>query len=267
MIKSIKLSIILPLVLSLVAMPSSPILAYQDGYIAHDPQALVCRSLNTVGLGCDYNADKKPYVSDYQPAPVLLNFDVFGESSSLSNNSEIKNATAPKDLTGQKINLVSVPGSEDVYVLVNGQKHIFPSSAVFYDYGYTFEMIQPISQRQLDKYPRAHLVKVKGDATIYYLTEGGLVRRISDPKKIFEFYGDRTEDIITISRKEFNFYPTNQYVYQESPQNLDVFQISAEGKRYLTPMAVARRDILWDQVAPISQAELNFYKTLAPLLD
>ena len=99
------------------------------------------------------------------------------------------------------------------------------------------------------------------------MTEGGLIRPVINPKKIFEFYGDRNEDIITISRKEFNFYPTNQYVYQEAPLNRDVFQISGSGKRYLTPMAVARRNINWEQIAPVSQAELNYYKTLAPLLD
>ena len=99
------------------------------------------------------------------------------------------------------------------------------------------------------------------------MTEGGLVRPVNNSKKIFDFYGDRKEDIITISRKEFNFYPTNQYVYQESPLNLDVFQITANGKRYLTPMAVMRLNIHPDQIAPVSKSELDSYKILPPLID
>ena len=270
MIKSIKLSLILPTVLVLVAMPLTPILATQANYPVQDPQSIVCRGLNILGLACDSKTASTVRESAYHPKPVRLNFDIFNNtrvSTNDSNLATISNAVAPKDLSGQKINLVSVPISEDVYALVNGQKHIFPSLAIFYDYGYKLEMIQPITQEQLNKYPRAHLLKVKGDSDVYYLTEGGLIRPVINPKKIFEFYGDRNEDIITISRKEFNFYPTNQYVYQEAPLNRDVFQISGSGKRYLTPMAVARRNINWEQIAPVSQAELNYYKTLAPLLD
>ena len=272
MIKSIKLPLILPTVLALIAMPLYPTLASQAPIPAQDPQTIVCHALDMVGLGCaPQTASESSGAGTYQPKPVLLNFDIFGNSSASTDNSTltgtINNAAAPKDLSGQKINLVSVLGSEDIYELVNGQKHIFPSRAVFYDYGYTLDMVQPIDQFQLDKYPRASLIKVKGDSKVYYLTEGGLVRPVVNTKKIFDFYGDRTEDIITISRKEFNFYPTNQYVYQFSPLNRDVFQISGSGKRYLTPMAVARLNIRADQIAPVSQSELGSYKTLTPLID
>lgn len=263
------------MVLALVAMPLYPTFASQGSSLAQDPQTTVCNALNMTGVGCNTT----PYViGAYKPKPIRLNFDIFSNtpvantSSSTSTNNPnltatIANAVAPTDLSGQKINLVSVQNSQDIYELVNGQKHIFPSIAIFYDYGYTFDMVQPISQYQLDKYPRAGLVKAQGSSTVYYLTEGGLVRPVVNTKNIFAFYGDRNEDIITISRKEFNFYPTNQYVYQESPLNRDVFQIGNAGKRYLTPMAVARLNIRSDQVAPVSKSELDFYKTLAPLID
>lgn len=273
MIKTLKLAFVIPTVLALVVMPLYPTFASQGSYPVQDPQTIVCRALNMVGLSCGATSY---VVGGYQPKPVHLNYDIFSNtpvsnSGTSTNNSNstaaISNAVAPKDLSGQKINLVSVPNSQEIYELVNGQKHIFPSLAIFYDYGYTTDMIQPITQYQLDKYPRADLVKIKGSSAVYYLTEGGLVRPVVDVKKIFDFYGDRTEDIITISRKEFNFYPTNQYVYQESPLNRDVFQISGNGKRYLTPMAVMRLNIRADQVAPVSKAELDFYKTLAPLVD
>ncbi|MEK9157734.1 MAG: hypothetical protein AAB638_00945 [Patescibacteria group bacterium] len=235
-----------------------------------DPQTIVCRGLGMTGMSC---ATTGIAVGDYQPKPIRLNFDILGSSTSNTNTSSdltatISNAKAPKSLTGEKINIVSVPSSPDIYQLVNGHKHPFPSMAVFYDYGYTTSMIQPITQQQLDKYPRANLVKVKGDSKrVYYLTEGGMLRPVVNTKKIFEFYGDRTEDIITISRKEFNFYPISEYVYQESPLNRDVFQISGNGKRYLSPMAVYRLGIRAEQVAPVRKAELDYYKTLKPLID
>lgn len=241
-----------------------------------DPLTIVCRGLGMAGMGC---ATSGVAVGDYQPKPVRLNFDVLGSpsvgtntntnsNSNLDLTATISNAKAPKSLTGDKINIVSVPGSQEIYELINGQKHAFPSMAIFYDYGYKIEMIQTISQIQLDKYPRAKLIKVKGDSRrVYYLTEGGMVRPVVNAKKIFEFYGDRNEDVITISRKEFNYYPTNEYVFQESPLNRDVFQINGTGKRYLTPMAVYRLHITPNQVAPVTKAELDYYKTLAPLVD
>ncbi len=272
MIKTLKLALVIPTVLALVVMPIYPTFASQDYYPVQNPQTLVCQSLNAVGLGCGSKTTATSNsIGTYQPKPVLLNFDVFSNTpvSVVGNSnltSTVSNAIAPKDLSGQKINLVSVPNSQEIYELVNGQKHAFPSLAIFYDYGYTLDMVQPVTQFQLDKYPRADIIKIKGNSALYYLTEGGLIRPIVN-NKILDYYGDRTQDAVVISRKEFNFYPTNQYVYQESPLNRDVFQISGSGKRYLTPMAVARLGIRADQVAPVSKSELDFYKTLAPLVD
>ncbi len=280
--KTIKIATGFITILAFIIAPMSSVLAaplYSPAVLG-DPQTIACRGLAMTGMGC---ATSGIATGNYTPKPVTINFDPFtagisnsttsvstGSTATVSKNelkNTIANAKAPKDLTGQKINIVSVASSPEIYMLVKGQKHAFPSLAVFYDYGYTLAMIQPINQDQLDKYPRAKLLKVKGDAKIYYLTEGGLVRQVFDTKKIFDLYGDRVEDVITISRKEFNFYPANEYVYQYSPFNRDVFQVSAEGKRYLTPMAVARLGIRADQVAPISQAEMNSYKTLPPVID
>ncbi|MEK7137998.1 MAG: hypothetical protein AAB787_00670 [Patescibacteria group bacterium] len=279
MLKSIKYGLSVTLLLITALVPVSSVFAYyspQTRMIAiSDPQTMVCRGLAMSGLGCGSSTAPAPYVmGTYQPKQVHLNFDIFSNTSASSTSTDnsnsttaVSNAVAPKDLSGQKINLVSVPNSQEIYELVNGQKHPFPSFSIYYDYGYTLDMIQPISQEQLDKYPRASLVKVKGNSKIYYLTEGGMVRRVINTNKIFEIYGDRKEDVITISRKEFNYYPTNEYVYQFSPLNRDVFQISTKGKRYLTPMAVYRLGISPDQIAPVSKLELDSYKTLAPLVD
>jgi hypothetical protein len=266
---------ILSLVLTPVAFAAADYLPYNPAPLG-DPTNVACLGLALTGMGCSTSGVA---VGDYQPKPVTLNFDPFtsasNATSSTSANSAtapdsktaIANAKAPKDLTGKKINIVSVQNSSEIYELINGQKHAFPSLAVYYDYGYTLSMIQPITQDQLDKFPRATLLKVQGDSKIYYLTEAGLVRQVFDTKKLFDIYGDRPEDVITISRKEFNSYPTNQYVYQISPLNKDVFQVSATGKRYLTPMAVMRLGITPQQIAPVTKAELDSYKTLAPVVD
>ena len=85
-------------------------------------------------------------------------------------------------------------------------------------------------------------------------------------KDVFDSYGDRNEDIIEVSKKEFNFYPRNQFVFLERPLNRDVFQITDGMKRYLTPMAVQRMVLTDEQIAPINETELAFYKTGKPII-
>lgn len=235
-----------------------------------DPQGLVCSALSFIGFSCN-----APIARDTPIKTSPLSFNWFGSSSSSTDaktpalNADLTGAIATagtKDLAGNDINLVRVSGSQTIYELVNGLKHPFPTMTIFASYGYTTDMVQTISQAQLDKYPRAKLVKVYGTKQVYYLTEGNLVRPIPNDT-VFNSYGDRKEDIIAINQKEFNFYPQNQYVFLETPLNRDVFQLTNGGKRYLTPMALIRMEIPDDQVAPINQTELDTYKTLAPIVN
>ncbi len=246
-----------------------------------DPNGLICSTLALIGLSCTGSS-----TTAYQPQSHGFNFDIFsgsaktgtsgiaqtsgGSGTSGVSNNALTGAIATagtKDLSGNDINLVQVAGKPDIYELVNGQKHAFPTMTIFADYGYTADMVQTISQAQLDKYPRANLLTVHGDTKqFYYLTEGGMVRPVPNDT-VLAAYGDRKEDAVQVSQKEFNFYPQNQYVFTEVPLNRDVFQFTNGGKRYLTPMAVARLHIPDEQVAPVIQAELDTYKTLAPVIN
>lgn len=254
-----------------LALPLSSAFAYVIFPENSTPQTMVCGTLQQVGMaGCDPRSATN---LNYQPKQVRLNFDIFGSSSATTTPTPVDNglvnATAGanvKDIAGNAITLVQVPGDVNIYALVAGQKHLIPTFTIFIAYGYTMAMVQPITHQQLDKYPRADLVKVHGSSKLYYLTEGNMTRLIPN-QKIFDSYGDRKENVIEISAKEFNYYPVNQYVYQENPLNRDVFQLTSNGKRYLTPMAVYRLQLREDQVAPINQAELDYYKTLAPILN
>ena len=246
-------------------VPIMPALADYQAYpvVLNDPNTMVCDALNQVGLACGSATPAPAPTYTYQPKPVTLNYNVFGSSS---NTTTVVATSGVKDLAGNSISLVQVPGTQEIYALVAGRKHWIPTLAIFYDYGYTMDMVESISQAQLNRYPRASLIRAQGDTKhSYYLTEGGMTR-IIPTDAIFASYGDRAEDVIVISQKEFNYYPVNQYVYLESPLNRDVFQITATGKRYLTPMAVARIGLRSEQIAPINQTELNYYKTLAPIV-
>lgn len=159
------------------------------------------------------------------------------------------------------ISVVGVPGQTAVFRIINGQKHLIPTEEIFESYGFSSEIIQPIAQTELDKYPIARLFMVEGDETFqaYYLTEGGMIRPILNDV-VFYSYGNRKEDLITINQKEFNYYPRSQFVYLERPEvNRDVYQITGGIKRYLTPVAVRRMNLNENEIAPINQVEFDQY--------
>ena len=165
------------------------------------------------------------------------------------------------------MNLVRVKGQTEIYEIVGGKKHFIPTMDIFYDYGFKLEWVQDITQKELDKFPRIKLMQIAGNKKkTYYFTEGGMIRLIPN-KSVFGSYGNREEDIIVISKKEFNYYPQNQFVFLENPLNRAVFQlVQGNTKRYLTPMAVKRMKIDSEQIAPINQAELATYKTDKPIV-
>ena len=168
------------------------------------------------------------------------------------------------------ISVVNVPGQTAVYRIINGKKHSMPTEEIFNSYGFKLNVVQEISQKELDKYPLARLFMLEGenneDKNIYYLTDGGMIRPILNDE-IFYSYGNRKEDIITINKKEFNYYPRNQFIFIERPKlDRDIYQISGGIKRYLTPIAVERMSIKEYEVAPVNQIELDAYPEGEPVI-
>src|SRR3989344_306162 len=231
-----------------------------------DPNAMVCEALSRIGIGCgtnSYVANTSNSINSSQTTPLPT-------QNNSENNSSLTATifTAGKKSEGSdSVNLVRVKGQSEIYEIVGGKKHLIPTMDIFYDYGFKLEWVQDITQKQLDKYPRIKLMQVTGNKKkTYYFNEGGMIRLIPD-KNVFTSYGDREEDVIIISKKEFNFYPQSRFVFLENPLNRDVFQlIQGKTKRYVTPQAVKRMKIDSEQIAPINQTELATYKTAKPIV-
>lgn len=237
-----------------------------------DPNAMVCEALAKVGIGCGAT-QITPYISHTSNSTSSTGSGQATSSpTSDSNTSNNSSLTATIYNSGNKNNkrgdviLVRVVGQTETYEIIGGKKHFIPTKDIFYSYGFTDNMIQLITQQQLDKYPRVKLIQIEGNKKkTYYLTEGFMVRLIPN-KKVSESYGDRDEDIIVINKKEFNYYPSDQFIFLERPLTRDVFQVVNGKKRYLTPMAVKRMKIRPDDVAPVNETELAYYKTGAPIV-
>lgn len=246
--------------------------------------SLLCRTLSSLGLSCGSGTP-----GSYQPGTAgsgSVLGSIFGGSTPISAidtvttaNSSSDNSAGGSALTaaiytaGKKqegsdsVNLVRVKGKEEIYEIVGGKKHLLPTMDIFYDYGFKLEAVQDITQKQLDKFSRIKLMQLTGEKKkTFYFTEGGMIRLIPD-KNVFNSYGDREEDIIVISKKEFNWYPQNQFVFLENPLNSDVYQlVNGKVKRYLTQSAVRRMKIDPEQIAPINETELTNYRTEKPII-
>ena len=249
-----------------------------------DINSFLCNALASLGLGCGSGTP-----GAYQPGSAgsgSVLGSVFGGSTPVSapvtdtattvtqdNPSGGSALTAAIYTAGKKqegsdsVNLVRIKGQEEIYEIVGGKKHLLPTMDIFFDYGFKLEAVQDITQKQLDKFSRIKLMQMTGDKKkTFYFTEGGMIRLIPD-KNVFNSYGDREEDVIVISKKEFNWYPQNQFVFLENPLNRDVYQlVNGKVKRYLTQAAVKRMKIDPEQIAPINQTELANYQTDKPIV-
>ena len=249
-----------------------------------DINSFLCNALASLGLGCGSGTP-----GAYQPGSAgsgSVLGSVFGGSTPVSapvtdtattvtqdNPSGGSALTAAIYTAGKKqegsdsVNLVRIKGQEEIYEIVGGKKHLIPTMDIFFDYGFKLEVVQDITQKQLDKFSRIKLMQMTGDKKkTFYFTEGGMIRLIPD-KNVFNSYGDREEDVIVISKKEFNWYPQNQFVFLENPLNRDVYQvIGGKTKKYLTQAAVKRMKIDPEQIAPINQTELANYQTDKPIV-
>jgi len=249
--------------------------------ISGDPGVLVCDVLASIGLGCG------------SPPPTVVdnssNSDTNGTQQNQDNSSQtnsagnlqasIANVTVQRTASGDEVILVKVPATNGVkstlglntndaiFEIIRGQKHFIPTVDIFFDYGFDLSAVQSITHEDLEPFPRAKLVNVyKDNKKKYYITEGHMIRLIPN-KRVFESYGDREEDMIAISKKEFNFYPRNQYVFLENPLTMDVFQIVDDGtKRYVVPQVLKKLRIQQDWIAPVNQVQFDGYVYGAPII-
>lgn len=162
---------------------------------------------------------------------------------------------------------IGLNANESIFEIINGQKHFIPTLDIFYDYGFDLATVENITQDELNAFTRVKLINTKHDKhKIYYVTENGMIRLIPN-SDVFESYGNREDDIITVSAKEFNFYPRNQYVFVENNLTKDIFQVSDNGiKRYVVPQVVQKSRITPEQVAPINKVQFESYYYGTPII-
>ena len=241
------------------------------------PKVLVCDVLESLGLGCGSSSIQSGNSSPNSSSSSNNNGDEQGQNNYLG--ASITNAAIRRIVSDEEVTLVKIPAGGDirptiglttndaVFEIIKGQKHFIPTVDIFFDYGFDLSVVQSITRKDLELFPRAKLVNVYDSGKdIYYITEGYMIRLIPNDR-VFKSYGDREEDIIMISKKESNFYPRNQYVFLENPLSADVYQIVDDGtRRYVVPQVMKRLRIGQYQIAPINKIQLDAYKHGQPII-
>lgn len=258
-----------------------------------DLTSFVCDAISSIGLGCGSPRGSATNTIYNQPAtsqtaivqqvkPVSFERNVSTSNSGSSLQASIVNATVKRTISDDEVILVKVPVTKKpplgirptlglttdyaIFEIIRGQKHFIPTVDIFFDYGFDLNAVQTVTYKDLEQFPRTKLVKIPKEKKTYYITEGYMIRMIPNTN-VFESYGDRNEDIITISKKEFNFYPRNQYVFLEHPLTANVYQIINDGtKRYVVPQVLSRLNIRQEQIAPINKVQLDVYKNGSPIV-
>ncbi|MBI2674807.1 MAG: hypothetical protein HYX22_03700 [Candidatus Yanofskybacteria bacterium] len=268
------------------AFSGMPSFAATSLNINGNPEALVCDVLASIGLGCGL-----PPPTGLKNSSNSNTADTNGnrqdQSSTQSGSTSrlqasISSITVKRNDSDDEVVLVKIPANggikptlgldtdDAIFEIIKGQKHFIPTVDIFFDYGFDLSTVQSATKNDLDMFPRAKLISArKNKKHVYYVTENSMIRLIPNDK-VFESYGNREEDIITISNKEFNFYPRNQYIFLEdfsSMAGADIFQISNDSvKRYVVPQVVKRLKITSDQVAPVNKEQFNAYNYGSPII-
>lgn len=120
-----------------------------------------------------------------------------------------------------------------------------------------------VDERFVPELRRLYLISAESDEKVYYLTNGGQKRHIPSVA-IFDSYGDKWEDVITMPSSVLNLFPDSSLIRLEG--DYKVYKLENEQKRWIkTAEAFIGLGYNWDKIALVNQVEFSFYTTGEPI--
>ncbi len=160
--------------------------------------------------------------------------------------------------------LVRVRGQQEVYQIIDGKYHWIPTPSIFNNYGFKENDIELVNQSEINRYERVKLIRVGASPDIYYTTENWMKRKVPN-MNVFYSYGNRLEDVISISQEELNWYPENRLIKFDN--DWKIYYLENGQKRWIKSPAVFNRlGFDWTKIAPVNWQEINAYPT-GPAID
>lgn len=230
----------------------------------------------TAGTGNSGSGSGSGYQSTglISPANIVSSLFGYGNSKSGSTSGSALGANLSSSLKKtygiNDMILVRAPKSSDIYRIINGKRFLIPNIKVFYSYGFNLNDITSMSREKILSYPRVKVIRVVDNKNNYYLTDGSMTRKVPN-QKVFDSYGDRTEDIVIINKTEFSMYPTNYFIFNEDTHitgtRISPYRITLTTKKLMSEGELKKFPVRDAMVAPVDQTEFDFYATeqLKPL--
>lgn len=159
--------------------------------------------------------------------------------------------------------LVQAPGNPKVYYIDKNQKRWLQNIEIFNSYGLGWENVFQVDAREIAAYPTARLVRLPNDEKVYYITASGMRRHIPTPQ-VFESYGNKWHDVVTITVEEFESYPANNLIKLEGTTK--IYKVMLGKKHWVKNFDAFRRlGFRLEDVAPVNLTEFNSYPEGSPI--
>lgn len=109
------------------------------------------------------------------------------------------------------------------------------------------------------QYPNGpRLIKLDGSDTVYWVS-GGNIKIPMLTRAVFLSYGNKDEDVQSVSQDEFDFYPTAQYIWLNGTGA--IYQIDGNTKHMITSAAWSAMGVDVSSIINVNKADFNSYKT------
>jgi uncharacterized protein YcfL len=163
------------------------------------------------------------------------------------------------NLNNEKFSLVKTENKPTVYLIVNNKRHKILSAEIFIDYGFNWNDIKIISTQELEKYPKAKVVKTAENPSVYYIDYNFNQKKFIYTGNIFLAYGNRWEDIITISQKDLESYSNARVIKGSGPT---VYKLENGIKKAISgPTEFLTNGYRWGEIIKVKDLEIDYYAT------
>jgi len=171
--------------------------------------------------------------------------------------------TEAPPLFRSSVRLVKSPSNPSVYAIVGNQKHRIRNEEVFYSYDYNFRNVRTISDRELNQYKLARLVKERGDAKVYYLShEKNLKKYHPNPAAFNAYSNNRWEDVIEISSVDLSLW--EEAILFKEAKSARVYYITEDYKKAWVPTEAEfiNSGFQWHKVLTVYKGDVDAYENV-----
>jgi len=160
--------------------------------------------------------------------------------------------------------LIKVPGKPEIYAIKNGKLHHIPTWKAFVAGGYKMNEVKMVEEEEIVKRALVNLIRFPDDPKVYVVGKG-LIRHIPNPK-VFQSYGFKWEDIVTVSSTELKEYGQANLI--RGIGQVKVYLIEKGQKRWIKTADVFKKlKYDWSKIAEVNDIELGVYPTGAEIAE